>query len=109
MGALGGLPRVAFWPSGRASVSCRGLRRLQGAALIQPFAVAFERGAIYPEAPCGLGLGEALLDRLDDLLPEVKRICTNMHEYARICTNMHSCINDTRRTFIAIRCDMVNS
>jgi hypothetical protein len=46
----------------------RGLRRLQGAALIQSLAVAFYGGAIYPEAPRGLGLGDALFDRLYDLL-----------------------------------------
>jgi hypothetical protein len=32
--------------------------------LIQPLAVAFDRGAVYPEAACGLCLGDALLDRL---------------------------------------------
>jgi hypothetical protein len=39
--------------------------------------VAFDRGAIDSEASGGLGLGHALLHRLDDLLSQVQRICTH--------------------------------
>jgi hypothetical protein len=44
------------------------LPRLEGAALIEQFALAFYGGAIYPESAGGLGLGNALFDRLYDLL-----------------------------------------
>jgi hypothetical protein len=37
-------------------------------------AVALDRSAIYPEAPGGLCLGDALLHRFDYLLPEVQRV-----------------------------------
>ena len=40
-------------------------------------AVAFDRSAIDTEAPSGLGLWDALLDRLDDLLSEVNRVRTH--------------------------------
>src|SRR5215212_4455907 len=54
-----------------------GLRRLQSTALLEPLTVAFDRGTIYPETARSLGLGDALLDRLDDLLSEVQRIRTH--------------------------------
>jgi hypothetical protein len=44
-------------------------------ALVEPFAVALERGAIYPEAAGRLCLlGHTLLHRFDDLLSEVQRV-----------------------------------
>jgi hypothetical protein len=49
-------------------IPARGLRRLEGAALVELFAVAFYGGTIDPETPGGLGLGDALFDRLYDLL-----------------------------------------
>jgi len=48
--------------------SAWGFPRLEGAALVDLLTVAFDRGTIYTEAACGLGLGDALFDRLDDLL-----------------------------------------
>jgi hypothetical protein len=39
-------------------------------------AVAFDRRAIDPETPGGFGLGDAPLNRLYDLLSEVKRVST---------------------------------
>jgi hypothetical protein len=68
-----------------------GLRRLQGAALVELFTVAFYGGAIYPETaggqrPLGCPFSQT---RRSSLVGQA---------------NMHSCINDTRRTVIAICC-----
>ena len=51
------------------------LPRLQGAVLIEPFAVALDRRSVNAETPSGLTLGNALLNRLDDLLSEIQRVC----------------------------------
>ena len=44
---------------------------LEVAALMELLAVAFDRCAIYPETVGGLALRDALLHRLDYLLPEI--------------------------------------
>jgi hypothetical protein len=67
---LGGLLVQLRSPTG----SLAGFER---AALVELLTVAFDRGTIDPETAGGLGLGDALFDRLDDLLSEVKRICTH--------------------------------
>ena len=51
-----------------------GLPRLQGAALIELLAVALDRCSVDAETVGGLALGDALLHRPDDLLPEVHRV-----------------------------------
>jgi hypothetical protein len=48
-----------------------GLSGFQGAALIELLAVTLDRGAIDSEVAGGLGLGDALVHRLYDLLSEV--------------------------------------
>src|SRR5215212_2020135 len=55
-----------------------GLRRLQGAALVELLAVAFDRSAIDPEAAGGLGFGDALFHRFDYLLSKVQRVCSHV-------------------------------
>ena len=62
--------------SRRASEPCRGPSpRLQGAAaLIEKLAVTLDRCSVHAETAGGLGLGDALLDRFDDLLPEVPEV-----------------------------------
>lgn len=51
--------------------------QLQGSALIKLLAVAFDCRPVNTETAGSLGLGNALVHRLDDLLPEVQRICTH--------------------------------
>src|SRR3712207_7414594 len=53
------------------------LSGFERSAPVELLAVTLDRRAIDPEAAGGLGLGDALLHRLDDLLPEVERISTH--------------------------------
>lgn len=74
----GGPPRLA-WRSAllvQLRSPARGLPGLEGAALVEKLAVAFDRGAIDAESAGGLDLGDSFFDRFDDLSSEVKRICT---------------------------------
>src|SRR5215216_6071282 len=79
MGAVGGLLRGLFSPSRLASGPCQEPSWVGGChAHRVACRVAFDRRTIDPEAAGSLGLGDALLNRLDDLLlSEVKRICTH--------------------------------
>lgn len=47
---------------------CREPSGLQGAALVEVLTVAFDPRSVNTETAGGLGLGDALFDRLDDLL-----------------------------------------
>jgi hypothetical protein len=77
-----GLLRGASWPSRPALWGSAGsLPRLERPALVELLAVAalvaFDRGAIDPEASGSLCLGNSFLERLYDLLSEIQRICTH--------------------------------
>src|SRR5215208_7196794 len=84
-----------------------GLRRLQGAALVELLAVAFDRSAIDPEAAGGLGFGDALFHRFDYLLSKVQRVCSHVSTIPG-ATSTQPAVTDVNRRPVASRCSTLS-